>query len=52
MKRLWGISHVRYWWHRRQAIRWVRMWADAGLGLGELNPHDEAVLRDIWEGRY
>ena len=51
MKRLWGIRHIRYFWHLYHAIRWVQMWYRAGIGLGVLNPADEATLDAIWEGK-
>jgi hypothetical protein len=43
MKRLWGIRHLRYCWHR--AALWLLIGPAGGLDL-----HDRLSLQRLWEG--
>jgi hypothetical protein len=49
MKRLWGIRHVRYYWHAWRMARWYHLWTANGY----VGPHqsDLDVLAAIWAGK-
>lgn len=51
MKRWPLIRHLRFWWLSYMLNRWVRMWAQRGIGVGDVNPSDLRWLQDIWEGK-
>ena len=44
------IRHIRWLWGVYQVHRWARMWGSVGVGLGHINPSDQAVLDAIWKG--
>lgn len=47
--RLWGIRHIRYFWHRTRFNIW---WYDVGRHLGMFpNERDITYLEDIWKGK-
>lgn len=48
--RLWGIRHVRYWWHCHRVHAFAARMGEMGLGLGDPNPYDLRVLEGIWRG--
>lgn len=49
MKRWPIIRHVRYLWHAYWLDRWVRMWAQSGIGVGPAES-DLRHLERIWRG--
>lgn len=51
MKRWRVIRHIRFWIMYRRVARWARAWGEVGIGLGYINPSDEAHLKDIWDGK-
>jgi hypothetical protein len=50
MKRLWGVRHIRWFYHTIQCERHAAFWAQFGIGLGYPTAHDEALLEAIWRG--
>ncbi len=50
MKRLWGIRHLRWYWHSVRVWRWARQWGRLGIGLGVPNMRDLDHLEAIWRG--
>jgi len=51
MSRLWGLRHIRYWWHRHNVYNFARYCASMGLGMGHPNEADLIHLKRIWEGK-
>jgi hypothetical protein len=49
--RLWGIRHVRYFWHAIRLMWWVSTWNSVGIGWGGPSEYDCKVLEDIWKGK-
>jgi hypothetical protein len=49
MKRLWGIRHMRYFWHARRMGRWYAVWTEYGY-VGPAHS-DLDMLAAIWDGR-
>jgi hypothetical protein len=50
MARMWGIRHMRWFYHAWRLEKWVRECARAGLGLGYANQNDVDTLNAIWRG--
>jgi hypothetical protein len=48
--RVWGVRHLRFFWHAWRVNRWARMWGDIGIGTGVPNASDIEHLRGIWRG--
>jgi hypothetical protein len=49
--RWWGVRHVRYWWLRRQLIRWFEDYGGRAHGIGMfINPRDWEYLAAVWRG--
>jgi hypothetical protein len=49
MRTLWGIRHVRYYWHCYQMSRWYALWSHYGY-VGPAQS-DLEHLEAIWAGR-
>ena len=50
IKRLWGIRHLRYWWHGYRLAVWVDRCREVGIGIAA-NPADIQHLEEIRNGR-
>jgi hypothetical protein len=50
VKRLWGIRHLRWWWHQHHF--WI--WWDVCGRYHWLAPHplDLQFLQGVWDGRW
>ena len=48
--RVWGVRHIRYWWHVWHAANHAGAWARVGVGLGGVSAYDVWVLYAIRRG--
>lgn len=48
--RLWGIRHLRFYWHSYRTHRAASQWAAIGIGVGGPNPYDLWRLYAIFRG--
>jgi hypothetical protein len=47
--RLWGVRHVRYFWHALRLAYFLSLRHSYGFGMAR--PEDLKYLVDVWEGK-